>query len=131
MMSARPYNIFFPSHRDFRLHNSNMKVFFVFRIRETPNPDFFIFSDTRPKWMDGSYQTSGFANCKAKTTTYVSPNDRFPDLDNHTTCVLPGIHGWNPFVVSGLKRSRTLGLETFDMPMALDFYHVSQSNGWL
>jgi hypothetical protein len=67
-------------------------------------------SDTRPKWMDGSDQTSGFINCKAKTLTYVSPDDRISDLDDHTTRVLPEIHDCDPFVVSGLKGSRTLGL---------------------
>jgi hypothetical protein len=64
----------------------------------------------RPKWMDGSDQTSDFANCKAKTLTYVSPDDRIYDLDDHTTRVLPGIHGCDPFVVSRLKGSRTLGI---------------------
>jgi hypothetical protein len=76
--------------------------------------------------MDGSDQTSNFAKCKIKPLTYVSPTGRISDLDDHTTRVLPKIHGCNPFAVSGLKRSQTLGLYTSEVSMALDSCHVSQ-----
>jgi hypothetical protein len=78
-----------------------------------------------PKWMDGSDQTLGFTNCKSKTPTYVSPDYRFSDLDDHATRVLPEIHDCDPFAILGLKGSRTLGLQISDMPMVLDSCHVS------
>jgi hypothetical protein len=66
--------------------------------------------DTHPKWMDGSNQTSVFFKCKIKLLTYVNPDGRISGFDDHATHVLPEIHGCDPFTVSGIKRSQTLGL---------------------
>lgn len=66
--------------------------------------------DMCPKWMDNSDQILDFTNCKAKTLAYMSPDDRIPDLDDHMTCVLPEIHGCDPFTISRLKSSQTLVL---------------------
>jgi hypothetical protein len=89
-------------------------------------PDFLQISDTRPKWMDGSDQPSGFANYKTKNT-YLR-NLRCPDLRCWmiATHVPPEIHGCGFLAVSGFNRSRTLSLETPDMPMALNFCHLSR-----
>jgi hypothetical protein len=55
------------SFRKIGLRDSKLQVLLVSLTREMSIPDFPRISDTRPKWMDGSDQPSGFAN-------YINPN---------------------------------------------------------